>query len=143
MQWLFFYGIAALAVVNYAILGIIAKKVEAEIPPFAFIAITMAILTVLAFFASFLFEKSFNIGNIVTSQVVLLLLFAFVNLASFFFFLKAITGIPVPHYQLMAVLVGPIASAVLAYLFLGQEVGARFFVALPIIFAGLYMALMK
>ena len=143
MQGLFFYGIAALAVVNYAILGIISKKVEAEIPPFAFIAITMTLLAVIAFVASFLFEKSFNVGNITFSQIALFLLFAVVNLASFAFFLKAITGIPVPHYALIAVLVGPIASAVLAYIFLGQEVGARFFIALPIIFAGLYMALMK
>lgn len=50
---------------------------------------------------------------------------------------------PVAHYQLMAGILIPIFTAALAFVVLGESVGIRFFLAIPIIFFGLYLALVK
>lgn len=142
MQHFVFYGFAALAVSLYAILPIIAKKLEVSMPPFAFIAITMAVLSSLALCVSLAIERPYNFAHLSATHFLLLFLFGAVNLVSFTLFLKAITGIPVAHYQLIGGL-GPIVAAGLAFVFLGQQVGMRFFLAIPFILVGLYIALVK
>ena len=143
MQSFLFYGLALVAVACYAALPVIAKKVGLAVPPFGFIAMTMAVLSIAALCASLVFERSFNVGNLNLSQGALLLLFALVNFAAFFLYLKAINEIPVAHYQLLIGALGPIVTTGLAFLFLGEQVGVRFFVALPVIFLGLYIAFMR
>lgn len=137
-----FYGIAALAISCYAVLPVISKKMQISLPPFTFIAITMAILALFAFFASLIYERSFHIQSLRPSQMALLLLFGAVNFVGFVLFLKAISGIPVSHYQLIGI-IGPVVTAFLALVFLGEAVNARFFLALPIILLGLYIAIAR
>ena len=142
MQGFLLYGVAVAAISFYAILPVIAKKIGLAVPPLGFIAITMAILSVLALCASLVFERSFNINSLKLSQFILLLLFGIVNLAGFLLYLKAINGIPVAHYQLVGIL-GPIITAGLAFLFLGEQIGIRFFIAIPIFLLGIYVAFMR
>src|SRR3990167_1926735 len=63
MQSFLFYGLALVAVACYAALPVIAKKVGLAVPPFGFIAMTMAVLSIAALCASLVFERSFNVGN--------------------------------------------------------------------------------
>lgn len=143
MQSLTFYGFAAAAVFLYAIQPILAKKAQGSIPPFAFIAITMAVLALLALGASMLFERQFDVRQMQMSSIRLVLLFGFVNFLSFSLFLKAISGIPAAHYQIIGGVLAPILSAAFAYIFLGETVATGFFVAVPLAFLTLYLALHK
>ncbi|MDO8482110.1 MAG: DMT family transporter [bacterium] len=142
MQSIAFYGIAVLAVFCYAFLSVVAKKMQVSIPPFAFIAITMMILMLLALSSSLVFERSFIITDLKMSQLAWLLLFGIINFAGFVLYLKALSGMPVGHYQVISILT-PVIGSGLAFAFLGEVVSARFFIAIPVIFIGLLLALIK
>ena len=142
MQNLAFYGIALVAVSLYAVLPVIAKKMQLSVPPFAFIAITTLLLASFALLASLTTERSFKISEMTLPQFGFLLLFGFVNFLAFWLYLKALSGMPVAHYQLMGS-IGPIVAAMLAFAFLGEVVSLRFFLAIPIILVGFYIALVR
>jgi drug/metabolite transporter (DMT)-like permease len=143
MQGLVFYGFAIAAVALYALQPIMAKKLQLSIPPFAFIAITMLVLAILALCASLIFEKQFKITQLQSSHVILLVAFGVVNLFSFWFFLKAISGIPTAHYQIIGGTLAPILTALFAFAFIGEGITARFFLAIPLAAAALYIAIFK
>ena len=138
-----FYFFAAAATALYAIQPIIAKKVQVVVPPFAFIAMTMFILASLALCASFLFERQFRVGSVPQSYFALILVFGVVNFLGFWLFLKAISGIPAPHYQIIGGVLAPILSSLFAYVLLGEAVGPYFFLAMPLAFVTLYLALLR
>ena len=143
MQNITFYGFAVLAVLFYAVQPVIAKKAQLDIPPFAFIAITMAVLALLALIASVIFERPFSFGNLRGAQIAQLLLFGVVNLFSFWMFLKAISGIPTSHYQIIGGVLAPIFTALVAYVFIDEALTLRFFLAIPIALIALYVALVR
>ncbi|MBI5456443.1 EamA family transporter [Candidatus Kaiserbacteria bacterium] len=141
MQSFLFYGIAIAAVCSYALLHVLAKKAQLSVPPFTFMATTMFVLAALAFVASLLYEKPFQMESWKNSDIVLVVAFGAVNFVAFALYLKAISGIPLSHYQLIVAALGPVAAAALAYIFLSEYVSVRFFIAIPIILAGLYLAI--
>ncbi len=143
MPQIAFYGIALVAVVLYAVLAIIAKKVEGVVPPFTFIAITMIVLALLATCVAFIYEGTASLKSIGREQWMFMIAFGVINLIGFALFLKAITGMPVAHYQLLYSAVTPVLVALLAAVFVNERVGTMFFLAIPIIFAGLYIALVR
>jgi drug/metabolite transporter (DMT)-like permease len=137
------YGIAFLAVTGYAALTVLARKAMlSSTPPFAFIAITMAVLCVLATAASLGFEKKFSLTELRWAEWRWFLLFGMVNFAAFTFFLMAMKTLPSAHYQLLFAIT-PVITAALAFLMLGETVQPKFFIGLALVGAGLYVALMK
>ena len=141
MQSYIFYGLAFAAVTLYSVQPIIAKKAQLTIPTFAFMAITMAILALLSLCASLFFERGFQLSQLTSSQITLLLLFGVVNFFSFTLFLKALSGIPAAHYQIIGGVSAPILTALFAYAFIGEQLATRFFLAIPLAFMTLVVAL--
>lgn len=143
MSNLYYVALAFCTIALYAVMTVMSKKGQAFMPPFAFIAITMAVLSTSALVASLLFERTFSFSSLKTEHVVFMIVFGVINLVGFAMLLKTISGLPVAHYQILAGAMGPIFVALLAYSFLSEALTARFFLALPIIFVGLYVALGK
>ena len=139
---LLYYGIAVLALLSYAAMAILAKKAEGAIPPFTFIAGTMFVLAFLAIGSSFIFEGTSAWRNLASRDIVLMVAFGAINLIGFALFLKAITGMPIAHYQLLGILT-PVVVAAIAFFIFGERVTVRFFLAVPVILFGLYLALVK
>lgn len=137
-----FYGFAVAAVCTYAFLPVIAKKMQVDIPPFSFIAITMTVLAACALLAALVFERSFKVAELNSSHIAWLVLFGFVNFIGFAIYLKALTGLPVAHYQVIGA-ISPIVAGTFAFFFLGEQLTARLFFAVPLVALGLYIALAK
>ncbi len=141
MSNLYYVALAFCTIGLYAVMTVMSKKGQVFIPPFAFIAATMAVLSLSALVASFYFERNFNYASLKTGHIVFLIVFGLINLVGFSMLLKTIAGLPVAHYQVIAGAVGPILVSLLAYMFLSETLTIRFFLAIPIIFFGLYIAL--
>lgn len=133
---------AFLAVTCLAVLPVLAKKLQLDVPPFAFIAITMAGLCVFASIASFCVEKEFSVLAMNTKIWMGLILFSAVNFVGFAIYLFAIRKIPVAHYQLIG-LATPIVGAVFAFWLLGEKFKPQYLIGLVFIAAGLFIALSK
>lgn len=136
------YLTAFVAISCYAMLSPIAKKMQLDVPPLAFIAITMFFLCLFSAALSFITERNFSIQSISGVTWGWLGLFAFTNLMAFFFYLSALKQMPVAEYQLIF-LISPIVGGMLAYFMLGEEFKTQYLIGLPIIGLGLYIALMK
>jgi len=122
-----YYLSSLFAITCYASLTVIAKKLQGDIPPFAFIGLTMTFLTLMAGAASFLFEKNFTLSSINTSAWFTLFGFAAINLAGFAIMLFAISKIPIVEYQIIAVIT-PIIGGLLAYFILSEGLSAKYFI---------------
>lgn len=135
------YLTAFIAMISYSSLVVIAKKMLPNIPPFAFIMLTMFFLFLFAALASGLYEKSFgSISTFTKHDWIGVIGFAIVNLIAFSTYLWAINYIPVTQYQLIY-LVSPLVVAFLAFLFLGEEFHMRYLLSLILISAGIYIAI--
>lgn len=143
MQNFAFYGIAVAAVILYSVQPVLAKKIQFVVPPFAFMAMTMAVLAVLAFIASLIFERQFRLGQVQPTYVALVVLFGVVNFFSFWLFLKALSGIPAAHYQIIGGVLAPILGALFAAAIIGEAISVRFLIAIPFAFVTLYIALLR
>jgi len=130
------------AVLSYALLPILAKKINLDVPPLTFIAITMALLTGLSAIAAKLFEKEFFITSISTVNWLWLTAFAMINLIAFSLMLSTLTKMPVIEYQIMGVLI-PVIGGLFAYFILAETLTARYFIGLIVMSVGLYIALKK
>lgn len=136
------YGIAVLAICGYASLGVLAKRSSFDVPPFAFIGITMVFLASFAILASVITEKHFSITALTPQAWAWMIGFALVNFAAFTLYLYAIGKMPVVEYQMIAVIT-PLIGGVLAYLILSEALSMRYFIGLFITALGLYIALKK
>lgn len=143
MQSFWFYGLSIVAISAYAILPVLSKKMQLSVPPFTFIALTMTVLALLSAVAAFIFERSFQLSELRISHFSLLFLFGAINFVAFFIYLKALSGMPAGHYQLVAAVVSPLVVAFLAFFILSETVTIRFLITIPFLFAGLYIALAK
>lgn len=136
------YGVAILAVILYGILPVLAKKSGLQVPPFTFMAIAMATLTIVSITAALLFERDFLTNRHQLNTILIPLLFGLINFVAFTCMLFALKHIPVAYYQLLMIL-SPLVAAGTAYLLLGETITVWFAAALPVIFVGLYLALVK
>ena len=134
-----YYVAAVTAIFGYALLPVLAKKLQADIPSFAFIAITMAFLTLFSTIASFIHEKEFSLSGISMPTFSFLNLCALVNFLAFAVMLFAISKIPIVEYQLIALLT-PIFGGILAYFILSEGLSIKYFVGL--IFIGVVYELL-
>jgi drug/metabolite transporter (DMT)-like permease len=137
---LFPYLVALGAVSCYAILTPLAKKFQVDLPPFAFITASSAILAVTSFVCSFFIEKDFLVTKTTSATWINILLFSAINLIGYFAYLKALEKIPAANYQLMYLL-SPIIVAISAYFILGERVEIRQIIGLIIMSAGLCIAI--
>ena len=121
MQGFLVYGVALLAVICYGILHMLAKKMQLSVAPFTFIALTMGTLAILALCASLLYEKRALFDTLKTPQVGILFIYGLINFAGFVLYLKAISIMPIAHYQLIVAGLGPLIAAALGFVFLGKN----------------------
>ncbi|MDH5721749.1 MAG: DMT family transporter [Alphaproteobacteria bacterium] len=134
------YLVAFLAVTFYACLPVIAKKMNADIPPFAFIALTMLGLSLCGFFSSIAFEKSFVFSELQIDIYLWILLFAILNFFGFFLSLYAISQIPLVKYQMINMIL-PVITGILAFLILLEPFKARYLIGIVFIAIGIFIAL--
>ncbi len=137
------YLFAFVAIGCYASLPPLAKKMMlGQVPPFAFIGITMAILSALSFSACFAVEKKFSFQSLGWSEWKGLVFFAFVNFLGFTLYLFAIKNIAVAHYQIIG-LITPLIGGLLAYFILREPFYGKYLISILFMGIGLYFALFK
>ena len=136
------YIIAFIAIICYASLGVIAKKVQIDIPPFTFITITMIGLMGLSAIVAFIYERNFSISTITPMTWLWLIAFATVNFVGFILYLNAIGKMPIVEYQIIAVIT-PIIGGILGYLILAEALTMRYFIGIIFMAVGLYISLKK
>ena len=135
-----YYILAFTAVFCYACLTIITKKMSADIPPFAFISITMVVLLTLSIISTFIFHKNFSLSSLPVSTWKWLIGYGVLNFSEFALFFIAISKIPAKHYQLIFVM-SPLFVALLSYIIFSEATSARFIVGFIFVAAGLSIAL--
>lgn len=140
MQTLLPYIIGLLATTGYAILPVLAKKANVDVPPFAFISITMIFLSMFSGIASLFFNKDFSLLSMPSSVWIFLIGFAFLNFLAFAFMLASIKSIPIAEYQLMSLLI-PIIGASFAYVILQEPFKIQYLIGLIFCSVGLFIAL--
>lgn len=141
MPALFVYAIAVVSIFCYAALPVISKKsLISGVPPFAFIGITMLLMSLTSISISLVTEKKFSLMQLKGPEWFGLILFTAVNLVGFFLLLTSVSKMPIAHYQIMGV-VGPVVSIILAYFFLGEQIKPQFFLGIALVGAGLFVAL--
>lgn len=133
------YVTGFIAVFFYALLPTMAKKLQVNIPTFAFMAITQAFLSMMALAALMVTERDFSFAKISAGTWLGLLLFSVVNIFGFSLYLKTIARIPVTEYQLIT-LIGPIFGALAAYVLLDEQLKLRHCIGAVIMSFGLYVA---
>lgn len=142
MPSLLVFSAAGLAIALYASLGVMAKRVFADIPGFSFIAITMFILATLSGVAAFLYNKDFQVSSLTPSTWAWVVLFAVTNFIAFSMYLWVLARMPVAEYQIMAVIT-PLIGGFLAFLILQEPLSWRYVVGLAIAAIGITIALKK
>jgi drug/metabolite transporter (DMT)-like permease len=133
------YGVALLAVTFYSLLGPLAKKIGATIPPFGFIATSSLLLFLSAGALSLLFEKEEVGAALQKADWRWLLAFSTINLVAYLLWLVALGKIPVTHYQLMSILI-PVIGGIAAFYLLKEPFHMRYLAALAFMFIGLVIA---
>ena len=142
MSNLAIFGLALLAVAGFSVLPVIAKKAGSEIPPFTFTAITMSCIAFFSLIGALLYEQNFRLSEITTNQFLTLVIFGVVNFIAFLLMLYVLKQVPAANFQLLMAL-SPLVTALVAYAVLGENLTVWFFIALPIVFIGLYLALLR
>lgn len=134
------YIVTFISVCLYACLPVIAKKVHADIPPFSFMALTMAILSLCSFVADFFVDRHVEILKLPSSVWQGILAFGILNFLAFAAYMFAIARIPVAEYQLFYVIT-PIVTGLLAFAVLAEPFKANYMIGLLFIGVGLFIAL--
>lgn len=140
MQALTPYLIGFAAMSCYAVLTPLAKKIQLDYPPFAFVAMAMSLLAVAAGLFSIFFEKDFSFLSVKGSSWVGIFGFSLINLIGFVLYLLAIKKMPAAEYQMIYIL-SPIVVAFFAFLLLGEPFKMRYLAGLAVMGLGLFIAL--
>lgn len=140
---MYYYILAFVAMILYASLAPIAKKISLEnnIPPLLFITITMTILTIWAGILSYMYEKP-QISIISWWQWKLLILFWVINLTGFVIYLTSIKFIPVSHYTIIWVMT-PIVAGIISYFILWEKLNLNFLIWCIFVSLWIYIAISK
>ncbi len=129
------------APVLYGLNGVLLKRASVSVPPFAAMAVSMAVLFLLSASCSLILERDFQWSLRTNSAgFAALLLVGIVNTAAFWCLLNAYKYVAVWQYQMFALLT-PVFSAFFAYFILAELFSWRLFVGLAFIGAGLLLAL--
>jgi drug/metabolite transporter (DMT)-like permease len=125
----------------YASLTPLLKKANQVLPPFAVMAISMAVLFLLSLIFSLFFE---NFAQLKLSQykgvVKILILVGILNTIAFYLAVKAFKYLPIWQQQMFTVLT-PVLSGIFAYFILGEAFSSKLFLGLAIMTIGLFLAL--
>jgi drug/metabolite transporter (DMT)-like permease len=130
------YATGCLAIGCYASLPVIAKKLQLDLPPLAFIGVTMMMLSAISVVASLINENNFSILSVGRGAWLGLLLFAIVNFIGFALYLLTIQKMPVSGYQMIG-LTTPLIGAGLAFFVLGEQFTMRQLLGFIVVTAGL------
>lgn len=136
----FGYIAAIFAVVGYAALGPIAKKIA--VPPsqyYLFISISAGVLACGAAIGHYLSNRGQVLPSLSSAQWGGLVLFSLVNLIAYRFYLLAVCSIPVAQYDMIAG-AGIVLSALFAAALLGEPIHPRYFAAILLILVGIWIA---
>lgn len=134
------YIIALSAVVFYAGLSPMAKKIGYNLPPFSFIAASSFMLFCIAGSIAFVKEKDMALSSMDQIEWRGLLLFSLINLAAYALSLVALSKMPVVQYQIIG-LITPIVSGLIAVFLLTEPFHARYLIALLFVAVGIFIAL--
>lgn len=140
MSTLFPYLIALFAVSAYALLGPIAKKIGANLPPFGFIAASSLILFIVCGTLSWFLERQAVSESLAKVHWSWLVIFSLINVVAYVGYLYAIKHIPIVHYE-MFVILSPIIAGVVAVLMLNEPFHTRYLLALGFMGVGLFIAI--
>jgi drug/metabolite transporter (DMT)-like permease len=140
MAFYFPYIIVFCAASCYAMLGPIAKKVGADLPPFSFIAIGSSFMMICGSMVAFTFEREKVVAEFHNINWGWLILFASMNFIAYVGYLAAITKIPVAQYQMFNVM-SPVVGGIFAYFLLKEQFEPRYLLALAFIAIGLFIAI--
>lgn len=134
-------GIMVASIVFYAILTPLQKKVNADLPPFTIMAISMFVLFFFSFLGSVIFEHGFSIKpDVIKSNLTPLILVGVFNFFAFWFFILGFKYFPVWQQQMFFLLM-PIFGGILAFFMLGEALSPKLFIGLAIIAVGLFVGL--
>jgi len=137
------YLVGICAIACYALLGPIVRKFAlTSFPPFAFIATANIILFLISLSCWALFERHFTPAQIQPMQWVWLTGFAALNFVGYYLYVRAMGGMPVSHYQLMA-LATPIFGGLFAWYLLKEPLSLKIFAGFAIMCLGYYIAVAK
>ena len=136
------YVMAFFAMACYALMPVVLKKLQLDVPPLRLISITMAGLCALALAASLILEKDYSFAKVTPKMWTGMMMFSVLNLIGFGVMLLVIAKIPIVEYQLVG-LATPVVGALFAYWMLGEEFKLQYLVGLFFIGIGLFVALRR
>lgn len=133
--------IVLLSVVCYAILPVLVKKANQNIPPFTIMTISMFVLFTASLILSLIFEngkiwKSFDDSK---NLVLILVAMGLINTLGFWLVIQAFKYMPL-WQQTMFNLLAPALTGIFAYFILGEAISIKLFLGLLIMGVGLYIA---
>lgn len=133
------YGVGLLAVICYALLAPLIKQPGAVFSPYLIMLFNSAIIFFLALPFYLTQSEKVDWASVEPKIWWLILANGVINMIGFWLFMKAIGGMPIWHYKMIA-LTTPIFAGFAAYLLLKEEVSARLFIGLAIASVGIYVA---
>lgn len=137
-----YYLIGFAAIICYALLSPIVRKLSlGTVPPFAFMMIANGFLFLFAVIGYWMMER----GSVAAMQPITWIWmfgFALLNFLGYYLYIKALSGMPVTSYQLMA-LATPIIGGLFAWYLLKEPITVKMLVGFAIMCAGFYIAIAK
>ena len=134
------YFVAFGAVACYALLGPIAKKVGAKLPPFGFIALSSFLLTLVSTLIASVYEREAMIATWAKIEWRWFLFFSLLSFLGYIGYLWAIARMPIAHYEMFAIIC-PIIGGLMAVAMLGEPFHLRYLIGLAFMAIGLFIAL--
>jgi len=138
-----YYLTAAVAVMFYALLSPIVRKMSlGNFPPFAFMMIANAVLLILSAIGYFVLERSFALTSIQPITWMWLLGFGCLNFVGYYLYVRALSGMPITHYQLIGMST-PIFGGLFAWYLLKEPISPKLLAGFIIMCLGFYIAIAK
>jgi drug/metabolite transporter (DMT)-like permease len=134
------YIVAFCAVSCYAMLGPLAKKIGATLPPFTFLTICSLLLILMGALPAYFLEKEKVVAEFQNIKWGWLAALAVVNFVGYMGWLYAVNRIPIAQYQMFGVM-SPVIGGLLAYFLLKENFEPRYLLALAFMAVGLFIAI--
>ncbi len=134
-----YYFVAFFAVFLYALHSPIAKSMGLLFSPYYLIGFSSLIICLSAFGLAWI-TKAEPVTSLSLKQMGGIVLFGVCNTVAFVLYLKAITHIPIAHYDMIGAL-GILMGAIFATLLVGEPFHLRYIPGILLVAVGLYIAI--